>query len=191
MQGRVRPEERPMKVPIRAMTPLRGKNRVEEHPESDATFWLLFANNPLPMWVYDLETLRFLDVNEVACHNYGYTREEFLTLTIRDIRPAADIVQVEASVLTTPRQSFNSGIWRHRKKDGTMIDVEITSHEILYKAKRSRLVCPIDVTERLAAEKARARLAGELREREAGLRRAQSLANLAHVITRPDGSFES
>ncbi len=180
-----------MKAPIRAMSPLLGKSRVEERPESDTTFRLLFANNPLPMWVYDLETLRFLDVNEVACHNYGYTREEFLALTIRDIRPAEDIAQVEASVRTTPKQSFNSGIWRHRKKDGTIIDVEITSHEILYKGRRTRLVCPIDVTERLVAEKAHARLAGALREREAGLRRAQILAKLAHVITRPDGSFES
>ena len=149
------------------MSRLLGKSHVEEHPESDTTFRLLFADNPLPMWVYDLETLRFLDVNEVACHNYGYTRQEFLALTIRDIRPAEDISQVEASVRTTPTQSFNSGIWRHHKKDGTIIDVEILSHEIDYKGRRARLVCPIDVTERLRAEEARARLAAALREREA------------------------
>jgi len=168
-----------------------GKSHVEEHPESDTTFRLLFADNPLPMWVYDLETLRFLDVNEVACHNYGYTRQEFLALTIRDIRPAEDISQVEASVRTTPTQSFNSGIWRHHKKDGTIIDVEILSHEIDYKGRRARLVCPIDVTERFRAEEARARLAAALREREAALHRAQTMAKLAHVITRQDGSFES
>jgi diguanylate cyclase (GGDEF)-like protein/PAS domain S-box-containing protein len=173
------------------MSPSLGKSHLEERPESDTTFRLLFADNPLPMWVYDLETLRFLDVNEVACHNYGYTREEFLALTIRDIRPAEDISQVEASVRTTPTQSFNSGIWRHHKKDGTIIDVEILSHEIDYKRRRARLVCPIDVTERLRAEEARARLAGALREREAALHRAQTMAKLAHVITRQDGSFES
>ena len=158
---------------------------------SDATFRLLFANNPLPMWVYDLETLRFLHVNDVACHNYGYTREEFLALTIREIRPAEDIPQVEASVHTTPKESFSSGIWRHRKKDGSIIRVEILSHEIVYKGRRTRFVCPIDVTERLAAEEVSALLAGTLREREAGLHRAQILAKLAHVVTRPDGSFES
>ncbi len=180
-----------MKALIRGVRQLVRDRRVKERRESDATFRLLFANNPLPMWVYDLETLYFLDVNEVACRNYGYTREEFLALTIRDIRPAEDIAQVEASVRTTPGQSFNSGVWRHRKKDGTLIKVEINSHELPYKGRRTRLVCPIDVTEQLHAEEASARLAAVLREREAGLRRAQIMAKLAHVIVRPDGSFES
>jgi len=145
---------------------------------------LLFEANPLPMWIYDLETLRILDVNEVAFHKYGYTRDEFLALTIRDIRPQEDIPKVEDSVRTTPQDCFNSGFWRHRLKDGTIIDVEITSHEVLYKGRLARFVCPIDVTQRLRAEAA-------LSEREAGLRRAQLLARLGHVITRPDGSFES
>ncbi|HEX6706790.1 MAG TPA: ATP-binding protein [Albitalea sp.] len=145
---------------------------------------LLFEASPLPMWVYDLETLRFLDVNEVACQKYGYSRDEFLAMTIRDIRPAEDVALVEASVRDTPRHTFNSGVWRHRLKDGTLINVEITSHEMVYLGRRTRFVCPIDVTQRVRAEAA-------LRESEAGLRRAQSMARLGHVITRPDGSFES
>jgi PAS domain S-box-containing protein len=151
---------------------------------AEQRYRLLFEANPLPMWVYDLETLRILDVNEVACHKYGYTRDEFLQLTIRDIRPPQDIARVEESVRVTPPETFNAGIWRHRLKDGTLINVEITSHEMLYMGRRCRLVCPIDVTQRVRAETA-------LRDSEAGLQRAQNLARLAHVITGRDGEFES
>ncbi|NRF66955.1 EAL domain-containing protein [Aquincola sp. S2] len=151
---------------------------------SEQHYRLLFEANPLPMWVYDLLTLRFLDVNDVACRKYGYTREEFLALTIRDIRPAEDVHAVEESVRTMPPLALNAGVWRHRLKDGTLIDVEITSHELLHHGRPARFVCPLDVTQRLRAERA-------LIEREAALHRAQLLARLGHVITRPDGSFES
>ncbi|TMG82624.1 MAG: EAL domain-containing protein [Betaproteobacteria bacterium] len=180
-----------MKALTRGVNPSQRRRRVEARLESDATFQLLFAHNPLPLWVYDLETLRFLDVNDVACHNYGYTREEFLALTIRDIRPAQDVPRLNVSVRTTDEQTFNSGIWRHRKKDGTIIRVEVLSHEIVYKGKPARFVCPLDVTQRLRAEEAGEQVTGVLRERDAGLLRAQIMARLAHVITRPDGSFES
>ncbi|MFL6697375.1 MAG: PAS domain S-box protein, partial [Vitreoscilla sp.] len=143
----------------------------------------LFESNPMPLWVYDLETLRFLDVNEVACAKYGYTREEFLSMSILDIRPAEDANAVVASVRGTPAQVFNSGIWRHRLRDGRIIDVEITSHEMQYMGRATRFVCPIDVTERLRAE-------ATLRRREAALRRAQSVARLAHLVTGPDGALE-
>ena len=151
-------------------------------PEVEAR--LLFAASPLPMWVYDLETLRFLDVNEVACQKYGWTREEFLAMTIRDIRPPEDVSAMLESVRATPSRVFSSGIWRHRLRDGSVINVEITSHELLFHGRRTRFVCPLDVTQRLRAESA-------LREREAALRRAQSLARLGHAISGPDGAFES
>jgi PAS domain S-box-containing protein len=145
---------------------------------------ILFQASPLPMWVYDLETLRFLDVNQVACRKYGWTREEFLQRTILDIRPAEDAPAVRASVRDTPSDVYYSGIWRHRLRDGTLIDVEITSHELVFMGRRARFVCPIDVTQRVAAESA-------LRDSEALLRRAQGLARLAHAVSRPDGTFES
>jgi len=151
-------------------------------PEVEAR--LLFAASPLPMWVYDLETLRFLDVNEVACEKYGWTREEFLGMTLRDIRPPEDIAAMQQSVILTPARVFNSGVWRHRLRDGTLINVEITSHELEFKGRRARFVCPLDVTQRMRAEAA-------LRDREAALRRAQGLARLGHVISGPDGVFES
>jgi PAS domain S-box-containing protein len=150
----------------------------------DAQARALFAESPLPLWVYDLETLRFLDVNEVACRKYGYSRAEFLSMTIRDIRPRDDVAAVEESVRMQPAEIFNAGIWRHRLKDGTLINVEITSHELLFLGRRTRFVCPIDVTQRVRAEAA-------LREREAALRLAQGLARLGHAISGPDGRFES
>jgi PAS domain S-box-containing protein len=165
-------------------TPTVPSDGNETSSAGEQHYRLLFQANPLPLWIYDLETLRILDVNEVACHKYGYTHDEFLALTIRDIRPAEDISLVEESVRSMPSQSFNSGLWRHRLKDGTLINVEITSHEMAYMGRRARFVCPIDVTQRVRAETT-------LRERAAGLSRAQSLARLAHVITRADGSFES
>jgi PAS domain S-box-containing protein len=135
------------------------------------------------MWVYDLETLGILDVNDVACERYGYAREEFLRLTILDLRPPEDAEAVRASVRDTPPRSDNSGVWRHRLRDGTLINVEITSHEIVFLGRLARLVCPVDVTQRVHAEQA-------LRESETLLRRAQGLARLAHVVTGPDGRFE-
>lgn len=149
----------------------------------DPRYQQLFESSPMPLWVYDLETLRFLDVNEVACAKYGYSRDEFLAMSILDIRPRADTDAVIASVRETPPEVFNSGIWRHRLRDGRLIDVEITSHEMRYMGRTTRFVCPIDVTERVRAEAA-------LRRREAALRQAQSVARLAHLVSGPDGALE-
>ena len=157
--------------------------RPDEPGPVEPRYQQLFESSPMPLWVYDLETLRFLDVNEVACVKYGYTRDEFLTMSILDIRPPEDSAAVIASVRDTPAAVFNSGIWRHRLRDGRIIDVEITSHEMAYMGRATRFVCPIDVTERLNAERT-------LRRREAALRRSQSVARLAHLVTGPDGALE-
>ncbi|MEX2294637.1 MAG: ATP-binding protein [Acidimicrobiales bacterium] len=107
----------------------------------------LFAANPLPMWVYDNETLRFLDVNETAVATYGYSREEFLGMTIRDIRPAEDVpALIESARHAPPRE--RSGPWRHLLKDGTTIDVEITSQDVDFADHRGRFVMAEDVTQR-------------------------------------------
>ncbi len=161
-----------------------GRDRPSAGNAADLRDRFLFESSPLPLWVYDLETLRFLDVNEVACRRYGYTRDEFLAMTIRDIRPPEDVAAMEESVRNTPTEVFSSGLWRHRLKDGSLINVEITSHELAFNGRRTRFVCPIDVTERVRMERA-------LREREAALRRAQGLARLAHAVTGPQGEFES
>jgi PAS domain S-box-containing protein len=131
------------------------RKRMEEALRaSEERYRVLFEGNPLPLWVYDIETLRFLDVNEAAVRKYGYARDEFLAMTVRDIRPPEDVLRLEDSVRKTQAHGYGTGTWRHRLKDGTVINVEIVSHEVAYKGRRTRFVCPIDVTQRLAAESA-------------------------------------
>ena len=115
---------------------------------------LLFESNPHPVWVYDLETLAIIDVNEAAIRNYGYSREEFLTLTIKDIRPAEDVQAVLESVAKSGPMLDENRIWRHRRKNGSMLDVEVTSHSIVYAGRNARLVVSTDITKRKQAEEA-------------------------------------
>ena len=104
------------------------------------------------MWVYDLETLRFLEVNHAAVEKYGYTREEFLSLTILDIRPERERPKLLQD-LKSPRPPLqHSGPWAHRLKDGREIQVEIFSHLLEWEKKPAVLVVALDVTQRLQAE---------------------------------------
>ena len=106
----------------------------------------------MPMWVFDLESLRILAVNQAAVAHYGYSETEFLSMTIKDIRPPEDAASLER-FLSTPRPVLkHAGFWKHRKKDGSFIDVEIVSHELVWNGRRARLVSSNDVTERLKAE---------------------------------------
>src|SRR5690242_10102791 len=87
----------------------------------------LFQYNPLPMWVYDLETLVFLVVNNAAIESYGFSEEEFLKMTIKDIRPARELPALLAEIEKDRPDLEHAGEWRHRTKDGRIIIVEITS----------------------------------------------------------------
>jgi PAS domain S-box-containing protein len=122
--------------------------------EGEERYRQLFESNPHPMWVYDLETLAFLAVNNAAVSHYGYAREEFLGMTIRDIRPAEDIPALMQRVAAVKDGLDVAGIWRHRKKDGTIIDVEVTSHTLMFGGRRAEVVLAHDVTERNRAEEA-------------------------------------
>jgi PAS domain S-box-containing protein len=122
--------------------------------QSEDRYRLLFDSNPHPVWVYDLKTLAFLDVNHSAIQNYGYSREEFLSRTIRDIRPPEDIPALLESIAKAPSSSEAAGVWRHRKKDGTLIAVEVTSHPITFDGRNGRFAVATDVTERKKAEEA-------------------------------------
>ena len=114
---------------------------------------LLFDNNPLPMWVCDANTLRFLAVNHAAIEHYGYTREEFLDKTIKDIRPAEEIPDLEENLTLSTRQARqHSGPWKHQKKDGAIINVEIFSHSLEFADRPARLVLANDITERLRVQ---------------------------------------
>ena len=120
--------------------------------ESERRYRLLFEANPSPMWVYDTDTLKFLAVNEAAIKHYGYSREEFLAMTLRDIRPTEDVPALLADVAIRTSQLHTDGPWRHRKKDGSIISVEITAHPIQFGPAKARLILASDVTERMRLE---------------------------------------
>ena len=124
------------------------KRAEEELLQSEQRYRLLFEQNPQPMWVFDLETLSFLEVNEAAIYHYGYAREEFLKMTIKDIRPPEDVPNLLDNVSRITPQYEEAGTWRHRKKDGTIIDVEITAHEVTFYRRPAQMVLAYDVTER-------------------------------------------
>jgi PAS domain S-box-containing protein len=121
---------------------------------SEERYRLLFDSNPHPMWVYDLQTLEFMAVNNAAVEKYGYSREEFLSMTIKDIRPEEDVPALLESIDTIKEGVDYAGLWRHRLKDGTIIDVEITSHKIEFDGRPADHVLANDVTERLRAVQA-------------------------------------
>jgi PAS domain S-box-containing protein len=118
---------------------VRGTEPVEQR------YRLLFERHPLPMWVYDVATLRFLEVNDAAVRHYGYTREEFLGMTILDIRPVDD-VQLIVNVTLHPQRkgATHNQLWRHRRKDGRVFWVEITSEEVRFQGRPAEVVIAIE-----------------------------------------------
>lgn len=122
--------------------------------ESEERYRQLFMAHPLPMWVYDLDSLRFLAVNRAAVITYGWSEAEFLTMTLRDIRPVEDLPRLEQNVEESRRSPGyeHSAGWRHRTRDGTVLDVEISSHDLSYDGCPARVVVVHDVTRRVLLE---------------------------------------
>ncbi|HEX7030776.1 MAG TPA: EAL domain-containing protein [Gammaproteobacteria bacterium] len=117
-------------------------------PAAWRAFALLFENNPQPMWIYDRRTMRFLEVNDAATKSYGYTRDEFLGMTLADIRPVEDVGRLRRILDAPPEKGYKvSTGWQHRRKDGSFIFVTIHSHEIPYEGHDAALVMAADVTE--------------------------------------------
>lgn len=130
------------------------KNRAKLH-ESEETNKSLFQNSPLPKWIYDLDTLKFLDVNDAAIRAYGYDRNEFLSMTILDLHTKEDDEMVKEQVRKSKKRgAFNKDSYRHIKKNKDQIEVQIESNEIVFKGRRARLVLSVDLTERIKSEKA-------------------------------------
>ena len=144
--------------------------------ESEKTFRFLFDNNPLCMWVYDLESLRFLSVNQMAIMKYGYSEEEFYGMTLKDIQPESDTTTLLNKINHV--EEVSSG-WRHQLKSGEIIDVEIISHSIEFRGKRARLVVAIDITARMVAER-------EIRK----LSQAVQQGPVSIIITNTEGKIE-
>jgi diguanylate cyclase (GGDEF)-like protein/PAS domain S-box-containing protein len=121
--------------------------------ESESRYRQMFQANPHPMWLYDLETLRFLAVNDAAIAHYGYSEAEFLAITIADIRPQEELPKLLDNIKYVKDTVLDkAGIWYHKKKDGTLIEVEITSHKLEFEGKQAEVVLAYDVTERRHAE---------------------------------------
>ncbi len=115
---------------------------------------MLFEASPTPMWVYDADSLAFLAVNDAAIRHYGYSREEFLAMTIKDIRPAEDVPQLLADVVGGGGPGSHAPrTWRHQRSDGTIIDVEVTAGRIDFEGRRAALVVAHDVSERKRLER--------------------------------------
>ena len=119
----------------------------------DKRLGLLFSQNPHAMYVVDSETLRFLEVNAAAIQQYGYSREEFLRMRVTDIRPSEEVPKFLASVRQNGGPLASRGQWRHRRKNGEIFDVEITSQSMSFAGRACGLVVAQDVTERCAAER--------------------------------------
>lgn len=136
------------------MTRQKSNRRKTVSAQSEGVFRSLFYDHPIPMWVYDLASLHFLEVNDAAIRGYGYAREEFLAMRIADIRPPEDVPRLVANV-SQPREALeHSSIWRHRFKSGQIVEVEITSHTLTFDGQPAALVVAQDITDRKQTEDA-------------------------------------
>jgi PAS domain S-box-containing protein len=122
--------------------------------EAEISFRMLFLNHPEPMWVYDLETLRLLEVNDAAIKHYGYSRDEFLCLPLTDIHDPEDLPVLFEDIARSRAGMTHSGECRHLLKDGRLIDVEVICHGVAFGEPEKRLVVVRDITKQKQAEQA-------------------------------------
>jgi PAS domain S-box-containing protein len=116
-------------------------------------FEYLFSNHPQPMWVFEAQTLRFLEVNHAAVDKYGYSREEFLAMTATEVRPPEEVSRFIAQFQEqSKRSSANAGLWRHRTRGGALLDVEVLWNWVVFAGKDAVLAVIQDVTERRLLE---------------------------------------
>jgi len=150
--------------------------------ESEQRYRELFQSNPHPMWVYDAETLRFLAVNDTAVARYGYSRGEFLSMTVQDIRARQPSFPGLGGDPARALPAMNENSRQHRKKNGAVIDVEIASHDLLFEGRPARMVVAYDITERKQAER-------RLQESEAKYRELIEQASDGIFVSDAEGNF--
>ena len=159
------------------------RRREQDLRDGEERYRLLFRRNPQPMYVYDLETFRFLAVNDAALAHYGFTREEFLARNAFDIRPEEDRDAARAAISGVTGDVPYLGEWRHRTKAGALVDVAITANRLEFDGRPAVLVHAQDITVRKRAEAAEraAREAAEAASRS----KSEFLANMSHEIRTP------
>jgi two-component system cell cycle sensor histidine kinase/response regulator CckA len=166
-------------------SPARKRIAPNVSPENNESgFRLLFMNNPQAMWVYDLETLEILEVNEAASQQYGYSREDFLGMKISELRPKDDVPRLMQNVAQNRRRWQDSGEWRHLLKDGGIIDVSIRSHTLKFQGRKAALVVVHDITQQKRSEAA-------LKDAEQKYRQIFEKAILGIFQSTPQGRFTS
>lgn len=125
--------------------------------ERESRYRLIFGANPMPMWVYDLESLAFLAVNDAAVLEYGYSREQFLAMTIADIRPPSEMASFNVELERTRKAAHhaysNAGIWQHKRANGQLMWVEVTGHKFRFEGRPAEIILAHNVTERVETEK--------------------------------------
>ena len=146
--------------------------------ESEEQFRQIFMTTPIPVWLYDLKTGKFLEVNDIAVESYGYSREEFLAMTIADIQPVEEGQKTAGSETIDRNSSESPRCGQHKKKNGRVIDVEISSHGVTFARRPAMLMAALDISDR--------------KQMEVELRHAQKLeavgalaAGIAHEINTP------
>lgn len=130
------------------------KTKFQDQQSLEERTRYLFENNPHPMWIYDMETLKFLSVNQAAINHYGYSEAEFLAMQITDIRPPEDIPKLLQTISQVSIGFSVPEVWRHRKKDGTQICVEVSAHTFIYNDRNCELILINDVTQKIQSEEA-------------------------------------
>lgn len=150
----------------------------------------LFEECPIPMYIFERSSLRFLEANEAALRQYGYTKEEFLAMTAEDIRPADTLAQFRSIQSNIPGEFKDYGRWQHRRRDGRVFWVKVYAHEIGFDGSKARMVIAIDVDEQVRMEQA---LQEKLRERQRildSITDAFMLIDKQHHITFVNQRFE-
>ena len=150
--------------------------------ESEEKYKQLYESNQMPISIFDTETLDFLSVNNAFVEKYGYTEEEFLKMTILDIRPDTETPKLKQSVSTMDNGLTNAGIFLHKKKNGEIIHVEIIRYDLVFEGKNAKLVFANDITERIQAEE-------NLKENEEKFRTFVNTASDLMCITNKDGQL--
>jgi PAS domain S-box-containing protein len=154
---------------------LERRQAEEALKDSELRYRNLFENNPMPMFVMDLETLDFVAVNNAAVRHYGFSHSEFLLLSLPGITKDAQPLDVERAFRTS-QKSFDGGEWRHKKRNGDAIEVHLTAHAIVFAGKVTKIVLANDVTERNKAQR-------QLDEMHKKLVEASRAAGMAEVAT--------
>ena len=172
-------------IPVEKVKPLLTATDSTQMTENETAlrtakeqYQLLFDLNPLPGWVFDVETLAFLEVNQMAVTHYGYSREEFLRMTLNDIREPQEVARLKEALKNLPPGLKRAGVWTHKKKDGTLIEVEAFNYGITFNGRPARLVLANDVTERKRYEES-------LKETARVTALAETASIFAHEVANP------